>query len=209
MCDFGVTEMFVASMVMTAASTAASMYAQSESQRVQQESAEAAAQANAQMAENEAATQQELAKNEISKGIADRERQQRQASRAMGQMRADMAASGLEMDSGSNLSLLAESAGEHQYDSATITSNAQQAAWQHQVGALNATNQKGLYDWQAANAGSGRNATMIGMGGTLLGGIGSGLGQYGKYKMLQPAGSKPGDTFRQGASKPQYAGYGV
>jgi hypothetical protein len=202
----GVTEMVVASMVMTALSTATSMYAQSEAQRVQQESAEAAAQANAQMAENEAATQQELAKNEISKGIADRERQQRQAARAMGQMRADMGASDFEMDSGSNLSLLAESAGEHQYDSATITSNAQQAAWQHQVGALSATNQKSLYGWQAANAGSGRNAAMIGMGGTLLGGIGQGIGQYSNYKMLQNNGYKPGDTFRQNAGKAQYAG---
>jgi hypothetical protein len=96
-----------------------------------------------------------------------------------------MGASGFEMDSGSNLSLLAESAGEHQYDSAVITSNAGQAAWQHQVGALNATNQKSLYDWQAANAGSGRQATQLAMAGTLLGGIGSGIGTYNQWSKAQ------------------------
>ena len=169
----------------TAISTAVSMYAQNEAQRAQEKSARAAAEYNAQVAENEAATQQQLAKNEISKGIADRERQQRQAARAMGQMRADMGASGFEMDSGSNLSLLMESAGEHQYDSAVITSNAEQAAWQHQVSALNATNQGNLANWQKANASSGRGATNLAMAGTLLGGIGSGIGTYNQWQQTQ------------------------
>jgi len=167
-------------------STGVQMMAQSQAQQAQQKSAEAAAQYNAQVAENEAATQRELAKNEISKGIADRDRQQRQAARAMGEMRADMGASGFEMDSGSNLSLLAESAGEHQYDSAVITSNAEQAAWQHQVAAINATNQGSLYNWQAANADSGKQAAQLGMFGTLLGGIGTGIGQYNSYLKVKP-----------------------
>ena len=48
------------------------------------------------------------------------------------------AASGFEMDSGSNLSLLAESAADHPHDSEVITSNMEQAAWQHEVAAMNA-----------------------------------------------------------------------
>jgi len=52
----------------------------------------------------------------------------------------------------SNLSLLAESAGEHQYDSAVITSNAEETAWQHQVAAINATNQGSLFDWEISTA---------------------------------------------------------
>ncbi|MDR2488773.1 MAG: hypothetical protein LBD42_04700 [Desulfovibrio sp.] len=171
----------------TVISTAVSMYAQSESQRAQEKSAKAAATFNEQAAANEAATQQELAKNEISKGIAERERQQRQAARAMGQMRADMGASGFTMDSGSNLSLLAESAAEHQYDSAVISSNAEQAAWQHQVGALNATNQGNLASWQYANAASGRGASNLAMAGTLLSGISKGIGGYKTWSQLNPA----------------------
>lgn len=54
-----------------------------------------------QVAENEAAAQEQLARNEMSKGIADRERQQRAAARQMGEMRANMGASGFEMDTGS------------------------------------------------------------------------------------------------------------
>lgn len=175
----------IAMVAVTAISTAVSMYAQNQAQKSQERSAKAAAEYNAQVAENEAATQQQLAQNEIAKGVADRERQQRQAARAMGEMRADMGASGFEMDSGSNLSLLAESAAEHQYDSAVIASNAEQAAWQHQVAALNATNQGNLADWQYSNASSGRTAAGLGMAGTLLGGIGQGIGVYNDWSKTQ------------------------
>jgi len=170
MCD--ATVMAVA----TIASTVMGMYGQQQAASAQKQ----AAAANAQMAENQAATEQELARNEIAKGIADRERQQRQAARAMGEMRANMAASGFEIDSGSNLSLLAESAGEHQYDSAVITSNSEQAAWQHQAAAINATNQGSLFDWQKSNI---QPAANVAMAGTLLGGIASSIGAYNKYNV--------------------------
>ncbi len=182
MMSGGTTAAMIAATVI---STAVSMYAQHEGQKAQEKSAKAAAAYNAQIAENEAAVQQQLAQNEISKGVADRERQQRQAARAMGEMRANMGASGFEMDSGSNLSLLAESAAEHQYDSAVIASNAEQAAWQHQVAGLNATNQGNLADWQYNNASSGRKAAGIGMAGTLLGGIGKGIGVYNDWSKAQ------------------------
>ena len=175
--DFGKKKQIREIMALTAVATGVQMYAQNQAQKSQ-----AAAQANAQMAENQAAMHREQARNEIAKGVADRERQQRHAARAMGQQRADMAASGFEMDSGSNLSLLAESAGEHQYDSAVIPSNAERAAWQHEVAAMNATNQGSMYNWQAANANSGRGATDLAMAGTLLGGIGTGIGQYNEYQ---------------------------
>jgi hypothetical protein len=170
------------------------MYAQQQGQKAQEKSAKAAAEYNAQVAENEAATQRQLAQNEMSKGIADRERQQRQAARAMGQMRADMGASGFEMDSGSMLSLLAESAGEHQYDSQVITNNAAQAAWGHEVGAVSALNDKNYADWQSANAGSGSGATALGMAGTLLGGIGAGIGQYNQWASTKPPAKPSGGS---------------
>lgn len=184
--------MTVASIAVTAVSTAVGMYAQNQAQRTQAQSARAAAEYNAQVAANEAATQQQLARNEIQKGIADRERQQRQAARAMGEMRANMGASGFEMDSGSNESLLAESAQEHQYDSQVIMSNANQAAWQHLVAANSAGNQQSFAQWQGSQADSGRGANGLAMAGTLLGGIGTGIGQYNSYLQNKSSGSKNG-----------------
>lgn len=178
-----------ATLATTAIATAVNMYSQNQAQKSQAAATRASAEYNAQVAANEAATQQELARNEISKGIADRERQQRQAARAMGEMRAQMGASGFEMDSGSNLSLLAESAGEHQYDSQVIMNNAEQAAWQHLVGQTSALNEREYANWQGANANSGRGATNLAMAGTLLSGIGTGLGQYNDWMKETPSGS--------------------
>lgn len=166
---------------LSAISTGISMVAQNQQAQQQASAQKAAAEYNAQVAANEAATQQELARNEIAKGIDDRERQQRQAARAMGEMRANMGASGFEMDSGSNASLLAESAQEHQYDSQVIMSNANQAAWQHLVSAGSAQNQQNWANWEGSNANSGRGAANLAMAGTLLGGIGTGIGQYNAY----------------------------
>ena len=183
MCDAGI----VTTLVITGLSTAVGMYGQYQAQRAQESSAKAAAQYNAQVAENEAATRQQLAQNEIAKGVADRERQQRQAARAMGEMRANMGASGFEMDSGTNLSLLAESAAEHQYDSNIINQNAAMAAWQQQSAGVSALNDKNLADWQYANASSGRGAAGLSMAGSLLSGIGTGIGQYNDWQKLQPS----------------------
>jgi hypothetical protein len=180
----------IASLAVTALSTGLSMYGQYQAGKAQEAGAKASADYNAQTAANEAATQQQLAQNEIAKGAADRERQQRQAARAMGEMRANMGASGFEMDSGSNLSLLAESAAEHQYDSNIINQNAAAAAWQHQTAAASALNQQGLAEWQYANASSGRTATGLSMAGSLLSGIGAGIGQYNDWAKLQPSGVK-------------------
>ena len=87
----------------------------------------------------------------------------------------------------SNLSLLAESAGEHQYDSAVITSNSEQAAWQHQAAALGYTNQGNLFDWQKSNI---QPAANVAMTGTLLGGIASSIGAYNQYKTPTTGGSQ-------------------
>ena len=190
MCE--ATTLTVAGMALSAVTTGISMVAQNQQAQQQANAQKAAAEYNAQVAANEAATQQELARNEIAKGIDDRERQQRQAARAMGEMRANMGASGFEMDSGSNASLLAESAQEHQYDSQIIMSNASQAAWQHLVAAGSADNQQSWANWQGSTADSGRSANGLAMAGTLLGGIGTGIGQYNAYAQNKASSSKNG-----------------
>jgi hypothetical protein len=164
-----------------------SVYAQNQQQKIARQSAEASAEYNAQVAANEQATQEQLARNELSKGAADRERQQRAAARAMGEMRANMGAGGFELDSGSNLSLLAESAAEHQHDSNIIEQNASMAAWQHQAGRASAMNDQAFARYQYANAGSNSGATNLAMAGTLLGGIAKGIGQYNAWNAENPA----------------------
>jgi hypothetical protein len=83
----------------------------------------------------------------------------------------------------------------------------QQAAWQHQVAATSAVNQGNLATWQGDNAGSRSGAANLAMAGTLLGGIGTGIGQYSALKNTEkPAGD--GSTFRNNAGKKQYTQYG-
>lgn len=182
-----------ASLVVAGISTAVGMAAQYQQQQAQEKAAKNAASYNAQMAENEASLQQQLAQNEIAKGAAERERQQRSAARQMGAMRAGIGASGFQMDSGSMVSLLSESAEEHQYDSNIIASNAAQAAWQHQVAGNSALNSKAFAQYQGANASGGRLGTYLGMGGSLLGGIGTGIGQYSALQQTQAPGA--GDKY--------------
>lgn len=170
------------SLAMAVVGTALSVAGQAQQQRAQEKSAKSAAEYNAQVAENEAATQKQLAQNEMAKGAAERSQQQRSAARAMGTMRANMGASGFQMDTGSMASLLEESATEHQYDSSVITSNAQQAAWGHMVGATSAENAASFANWQGANATSGRTGAILDMGGTLLGGISSGISGYNQWQ---------------------------
>ena len=164
------------SLALAAIGTVVRIAAQSQQAQMQAQAQERQAAYNAQMAENEAATQNALARNEISRGIADRERQQRDAARKMGEMRANMGASGFEMDSGTNLSLLAESASEHQHDSNIIASNAAQAAWQHQAAASSALNNKTFAEWQGSQADG--SLSPLAVGGTILGGISKGIGMY-------------------------------
>lgn len=170
-----------AGLAVTALSTAMSMYAQSEQQRAAQNAANSQAEYNSQVAARQQATQEQLAQNEVAKGISERDRFLRNASRQQGEMAGMLGASGFAMDSGSSLSLLGESAEEAQYDADIISQNANMAAWQHQVGATSAINDQSMFAYQKANAGSGKTASMLGMGGTLLGGIASGMKMYNEW----------------------------
>jgi hypothetical protein len=168
----------IAMLAVTAISTAVSMYGQKVAADKQESAQKAAAAYNAQIAENEAATQEQLARAETAAGIAERERQQRDAARKMADMRATMGASGFTLDSGANLSLLAEAAAEHQHDSQSIMNDAQQRAWKHQVAQTDALNKRNAALYQGEQAGNDGGATALGMAGSLLGGIASGIGRY-------------------------------
>lgn len=172
--------------IMSIVASAVSALGQYQQARTASKAAQATADYNSKLAAQEAASAREQAIMEQQKGQVELSQQRRAAQRAMGKMRANMGASGFEMDSGSNLSLLAESAAEHQQDSSIIESNARQAAWSQEVAARRAENSKGYYDWQSATANSGMTGTYLGMGGTLLGAAAQG---YGMYSALSSAGS--------------------
>lgn len=171
-------------LAITAVSTlvgAAGQYAQYKSESAAQQSA---AEYNAAIAAQEAATQQQLAQNELAKGEAERTRLLRSGARHQGELRSLMGASGFEMDSGSALSLLGESAEEIQYDANIVGQNAAMAAWSHQVGATRAINDRNWANYQKQQAKSGKGAMWVGIGGTLLGGLGKGLTQYNQSNSL-------------------------
>lgn len=189
--------MTIASLAVTAVSTAVGMYAQNQQGKQQQAAANAQAEYNMQVAENDKAMQRQLAQNELAKGEADRERLQRQAARQQGEMTSMLAASGFQLDSGSNLSMLGESAEEAQYDANIVSQNAARAAWQHEAGMTAADNQMSMISAQQANSKPSGAASMLNMGGTLLSGIGTGLNMYNGYKQTRPGAqtvSYPGST---------------
>lgn len=179
MCSIGIA--------VTALSTVAGMAGQY--MQYQQQSAAQSAQAeyNAQIAAQEAATQQQLAQNEIAKGSAERNRLIRSGARHMGEMRSQLASNNIEMDSGSALSLLGESAEEIQYDANIVSQNAAMSAWEHQVGATRAVNDQNWANYQKQQAKGSRTAQWLGMGGTLLGGLGAGLNQYSQLGQTRTA----------------------
>jgi hypothetical protein len=151
-------------------------------QRAQERAAKDAAEYNAQVAANEMATKRQLAQAEIAKGAAEKDRLVRSGLRNMGAMRSNMAASGFTLDSGTPLSLLGESAQELQYDANVMDQNTAMAVWQHQAGIVGAQNQANFSQYQASQASAGKTGSLLSAGGTLLSGIGYGLGKYAEYQ---------------------------
>ena len=172
------------SIAVTAISTAMAMAAQEQQRRMQQNAMNAQAKSQAQALENEKAVKHEQAQNELAKGEVERTRQQREAMRRQGEAVAGMGASGLTLDSGSNLSMLGESMEEAQHDSNIITGNANQAAWRQQVDINGLGNQQAMLSSQTKNASTGPD--WLGLGGTLLGGISGGMKQWNAYKKPTP-----------------------
>ncbi|MDR2946431.1 MAG: hypothetical protein LBV79_06775 [Candidatus Adiutrix sp.] len=165
----------VAFAVASAVASAASKFVE---YRQQTKAAKASADYNAAIAADQAEVSKALARNEIAKGDADRERAMRASARQMGEMRSQLGASGFEMDSGSGLSLLAESAQEQQYDANIITNNAATAAWQHEANANSALNNQSWYKYQRQQSKGSALAVGLGVGGSILGGIGGAMAQH-------------------------------
>lgn len=83
---------------------------------------------NAQMAERQAALQEKAAQDVIERGDEQADRQREQTGRLIGEQRATIGASGVEMDSGSPLRLQTDSRYQGELDALTIEENARREA---------------------------------------------------------------------------------
>jgi hypothetical protein len=167
MCDFGISLM-VASLAATALSTVS----QVRQQKAQAQAAQKAADYNSQVAANEAATRQQLAQLEIEKAAEQRDRVNRAGLAHQGELRAAMGGSGFTLDSGTNLSLLGQSAEEIGQDMSKVSQEGATAAWQHLAAITGLNNQAAYGQWEAANA---KSQSKMAQTGTILGGLASGL----------------------------------
>lgn len=186
MCDVA-----IASMVMTGVGTLMQMSAQSQAASAQ------AAQANyqAQVAENNRITSERLAADAEQRGELDVRRHRQQVEQLKGRQVAALAASGVDVASGSPLDVLADTAGLGAIDAQTIRHNAAREAWQHRVQGSNQRNQAELLRFQADN-------TSSGAAGTLLTGIGGIADKWWRYRTLTAGAGTPAG----GSALPGYAG---
>lgn len=119
------------------------------------------AKAQAAASEYQAKQSRIMAEDALKRGAAEEQAQRRKTSGLEGRQRAVMAASGLDIGSGSPLSILADTAQLGELDAQTVRANANREAQQ-----LNA--QGTLFDAQAQNQ---RSAGVLGAMGTALGGV--------------------------------------
>lgn len=119
------------------------------------------AQAESATAEYQAKQSRILAEDTLKRGAADEQAKRRETAALEGRQRAVMAASNLDLSSGSPLAVLTDTAVLGELDAQTVRNNAQREATQQRA-------QAGIYDMKAKAATSAGN---IGMIGTALGGV--------------------------------------
>jgi K+-sensing histidine kinase KdpD len=175
-----------AMMAIMVASAAMQAMAQHQQAKAQASAARAAGEYNAKVAANEAATQRSLAQAEIQKGIEERNRVLRAGMAKQGELAAGMGASGFTLDQGTNLSLLGQSAEEIQHDASIVTQSSKMDAWNRLAGATRAENEGIFARFSGENQAKQATAGLgLSMAGTILGGVGQGMGGYYNIKNTQ------------------------
>ena len=165
----GMTAVAVGVAVVGAAMSGYGMYQQSQAQKAQAEYQSAVARNNQIIGEQNAADARKRGELE-----ANKHREKVQALK--GSQKAAMAAGGFEIDSGSNLDVLSDTAQLGELDALTILNNAEREAYQHKVAAMNSGAQANLYG-MAADA---QNPLLSGST-ALIGGLGNAAGAYARY----------------------------
>jgi hypothetical protein len=119
------------------------------------------------------------AQDAIGRGRIEEQRQRLQTARIRGAQRAGMASSGVEIDSGSPLDVLQDTAMLGELDALTIRSNAEREAYGYRAQQGNLMAQSGLTRMAGRNA---QTAGYISAGSSLLSTAGTGVDRYSTYK---------------------------
>jgi hypothetical protein len=174
MCE-PLTMMAAASLALGAVGTGASVIGQG------QQAAAQAGQANymAQVARNNQIIAQRNATLATQQGQVQEDRQQLKTAQLLGSQRAALAAQGGDVNAGSDLDILGDTARAGASDAQTIHYNAMLQAYGHQLEADAAGGQANLYSANAANT---MANLPFGIGSSLLGGASSLSGRWAGYR---------------------------
>jgi hypothetical protein len=155
-----------------------------QSQAAQAQAAQAAGMANyqRQVALLNQQLMEQNAQRVEQQGDADAERQQLKTAQIEGSQRAALAAQGGDVNTGSDLDILGDTARAGKLDELTIRSNAAQQAYGFRVQGAGAGSQAGLYGAQAANAYSSLASLPFTIGSSLVGGASSFADKWAGYR---------------------------
>lgn len=191
------TAVAIGSLALGAAGTAISPIGQG------RQAAASAGQANyqAQLARNNQMIAEWNAQRALQQGQVAEQQQRFKTSQVIGSQRAALASQGSDINSGSPLDIVGDSARAGEFDAQTIRNNAAMQAYGFRVQAANAGAQSELYRQSAANT---MDALPFGIGSTLLGGASS---LFNKGFGLFNSDPNPGGT-DGGGGRRNYLGYG-
>jgi hypothetical protein len=141
----GVAEGALALAAVSTAMGAYGMYAQGQQQKAQAEYQAAVANNNAIIAEQNA-------QDALQRGRVEEQQHRLKVAQMKGTQRSVLAASGVQVDTGSALDVVADTAMMGELDALTIRNNAEREAYQHRMQASNYQAESGLYSLAARNA---------------------------------------------------------
>ena len=122
----------------------------------------------AQVASNDQQVAQQEAQDSLDQGQAEAQQQRQKAASLVGSLRANSAANGVTLDSGSALDLQSDAADQGELNAEDAINGSQQQAYGQQARAMDLAAQAGLDDAQAGFAGQQGDLAMTG---SLLGGV--------------------------------------
>lgn len=154
-------------LAISAVTTIGGAIMQMRGQQQQAQAQRASADYNAAVQRNNAVLANQQAQDAVERGRVDESRHRRQVQQLKGRQTAALAASGVDVNSGSALDTLGDTAVMGEIDALQIRDNASREAWRYRVEANSANNQAGLFDLQRRNVQGASVAPLIGAVGSV------------------------------------------
>lgn len=163
----------VASLASSVIGTGMSVIGQANAAQSQAAQTSAQASYQAQVARNNQIAAQQAAQLALQQGQVQEDRQRLKTAQFLGSQRAALAGQGGDVNSGSDLDILGDTARAGEFDAQTIRNNALLQAHGLEQQAANYSGQANLYSANAANTTNGLANLPFGIGSSLLGGVSS------------------------------------